>query len=86
MLVIVGALVVPQLGQSMFPEFKERDFLMHWVTEPSTSYPEETRIVTLASKELRTIPGSPQFRLAHRTGVPGRGGGRYQLRRKLDQR
>ena len=34
---------------------------MHWVTEPSTSYPEETRIVTLASKELRTIPGVRNF-------------------------
>ncbi len=59
--VLVGALVAPHLGQSMFPEFKERDFLMHWVTEPSTSYPEETRIVTLASQELRSIPGVRNF-------------------------
>ena len=26
--------VVPLLGQSLLPAFKERDFLMHWVTEP----------------------------------------------------
>ena len=24
----------PQLGQSLLPDFKERDFLMHWVTAP----------------------------------------------------
>ena len=24
----------PTLGQSLFPHFKERDFLMHWVTKP----------------------------------------------------
>ncbi|HEU5433457.1 MAG TPA: efflux RND transporter permease subunit, partial [Thermomicrobiales bacterium] len=59
--VLLGALVAPRLGESMFPEFKERDFLMHWVSEPSTSHPEETRIVTLASKELRTIPGVRNF-------------------------
>ena len=25
---------LPLLGQSLLPDFKERDFLMHWVTEP----------------------------------------------------
>ena len=49
------------LGQTLLPEFKERDFLMHWVTEPATSHPEEVRITTLASKELRAIPGVRNF-------------------------
>ena len=34
----------PLLGQSLLPDFKERDFLMHWVTEPGTSHPEMVRI------------------------------------------
>lgn len=54
---VAGALVVPQLGQSLLPDFKERDFLMHWVTQPGTSHPEEVRVSTLACVELRSIPG-----------------------------
>jgi CzcA family heavy metal efflux pump len=59
--VLAGVAVVPQLGQSLFPEFKERDFLMHWVTTPGTSRPEEARIVLAASRELRAIPGVRNF-------------------------
>jgi CzcA family heavy metal efflux pump len=55
--VAAGVAVVPFLGQSLLPSFKERDFLMHWVTEPSTSQPEEYRISVQACRELRTIPG-----------------------------
>ena len=58
---LLGIATVPQLGQSLLPEFKERDFLMHWVTDPSTSHPEEVRVTTLASKELRAIPGVRNF-------------------------
>ncbi len=60
-LAALGLAVAPQLGQSFLPEFKERDFLMHWVTTPGTSHPEEARITTQASKELRTIPGVRNF-------------------------
>jgi Cu/Ag efflux pump CusA len=55
--VVAGIAVVPFLGQSLLPAFKERDFLMHWLTEPSTSGPEEYRISVQACRELRTIPG-----------------------------
>jgi CzcA family heavy metal efflux pump len=58
---LIGLVVVPQLGQSLFPAFKERDFLMHWVTTPGTSLPEEDRIVLAASRELRAIPGVRNF-------------------------
>ncbi len=51
----------PFLGHSLLPDFKERDFLMHWVTDPSTSHPEMLRITTRASKELRAIPGVRNF-------------------------
>ena len=54
---VAGIAVVPFLGQSLLPNFKERDFLMHWVTSPDTSGPEETRVSVRACKELRTIPG-----------------------------
>jgi CzcA family heavy metal efflux pump len=54
---IAGLAVWPQLGQSLLPDFKERDFLMHWVTAPGTSHPEEVRISTAACIELRSVPG-----------------------------
>ena len=49
--------MLPLLGQSLLPSFKERDFLMHWVTAPGTSLAEETRITTRANAELLAIPG-----------------------------
>jgi Cu/Ag efflux pump CusA len=54
---VLGVVVWPLLGQSLLPDFKERDFLMHWVTAPATSHEEETRITTEACIELRSIPG-----------------------------
>jgi len=49
--------VAPTLGQSLFPNFKERDFLMHWMTKPGTSRAEEVRMSVRACKDLRQIPG-----------------------------
>jgi CzcA family heavy metal efflux pump len=59
--VLAGILVLPQLGQSLLPSFKERDFLMHWLTKPGTSWPEMNRITIQGSKELRNIPGVQNF-------------------------
>ncbi|MCB0598453.1 MAG: efflux RND transporter permease subunit [Lewinellaceae bacterium] len=59
--VLAGLLVLPQLGQSLLPSFKERDFLMHWVTKPGTSWPEMNRITIQGSKELRSIDGVRNF-------------------------
>ncbi|WP_246738697.1 efflux RND transporter permease subunit [Bradyrhizobium sp. CCBAU 051011] len=58
---LVGICVWPLLGHSLLPSFKERDFLMHWVTTPDTSLPEMLRITTRASRELRAIPGVRNF-------------------------
>ena len=55
--VAAGLAVTPFLGQSLLPSFKERDFLMHWLTSPDTSGPEETRVSIRACRELREIPG-----------------------------
>jgi CzcA family heavy metal efflux pump len=58
---LAGLLLVPRLGQSLFPNFKERDFLMHWVLQPGTTTAEMERSMTLASAELRAIPGVRNF-------------------------
>lgn len=56
-ILVAGIGVWPLLGQELLPEFKERDFLMHWLGKPGTSHPEMVRISTRACQELRTIPG-----------------------------
>ncbi|MGE5763589.1 MAG: efflux RND transporter permease subunit, partial [Mycobacterium leprae] len=52
-----GLAVLPMLGQSLLPNFKERDFLMHWLTRPDTSLQEEVRTTKLVNAELLSIPG-----------------------------
>ena len=56
-IVLSGALVAPFLGQELLPSFKERDFLMHWITKPGTSHPEMWRITAQACRELLSIEG-----------------------------
>lgn len=56
-----AALAVTRLGEEFFPEFKETDFLMHWVGKPGTSLDAMTRSVIVVSKELRAIPGVRNF-------------------------
>ena len=58
---LAGFVVVPRLGQELLPDFKERDFLMHFVTKPGTSLAEEVRITTESAKELQAIPGVRNF-------------------------
>lgn len=54
---LLGALMLPFLGQSLFPTFKESDIVVQWQGAPGTSYPEMVRITTLASRELRSVSG-----------------------------
>ena len=58
---VAGIVMMPFLGQSLFPAFKERDFLVHWVTQPGTSAEEMQRTTLRVSKELREIPGVRNF-------------------------
>jgi CzcA family heavy metal efflux pump len=58
---LIAVMVVPNLGQSLLPDFKERDFLMHFLTKPGTSLDEEVRITTASAKELMAIPGIRNF-------------------------
>lgn len=54
---LVGIGIWPFLGQELLPDFKERDFLMHWLGKPGTGHQEMVRISQLGCQELRTIPG-----------------------------
>jgi CzcA family heavy metal efflux pump len=60
---VVGAsvAVVPLLGEEFLPNFKEYDFLMHFVEKSGTSVEAMDRITIRASKELRAIPGVRNF-------------------------
>ena len=60
-IVAAGIGVWPLLGHSLLPNFKERDFLMHWVPAEGTSLQETVRSVTDSSVELRKIPGVRNF-------------------------
>ncbi|MGI9434623.1 MAG: efflux RND transporter permease subunit, partial [Geminicoccaceae bacterium] len=60
-IVAIGIGIWPILGQGLLPNFKERDFLMHWIPPEGTSHPEMYRITEAASIELRQIPGVRNF-------------------------
>jgi len=52
---------VPFLGEEFMPNFKETDFLMHWVEKPPTGIEAMDRVTIEVSKELRGIPGVRNF-------------------------
>jgi Cu/Ag efflux pump CusA len=58
---VAGALIVPQLGQSLFPTFKQRDLLIHFDAIPGTSDTEMVRATTMLSQRLQAIPGVRSF-------------------------
>jgi len=60
-LVMIALSVVPNLGQSLLPDFAERDFLMHFLTKPGTSLEEEVRITHASALDLAAIPGIQNF-------------------------
>jgi CzcA family heavy metal efflux pump len=56
-LFLLTAAVVPFLGEEFLPNFREYDFLMHWVEKPGTSLEATRRITQRAAKELLAVPG-----------------------------
>lgn len=46
-----------KLKEEFLPNFKERDFLMHWLEKPNTSVEASTRITIAAAKDLLAVPG-----------------------------
>ncbi|MGI9077069.1 MAG: efflux RND transporter permease subunit [Gemmatimonadaceae bacterium] len=55
------AISIPFLGEEFLPNFREYDFLMHWVEKPGTSLEAMRRITVQASRELRSIEGVRNF-------------------------
>ncbi len=57
-LLVAGLMSVPFLRQGpLLPDFRETDLLVHWEGGSGASLPAMNRITTLASRELRAIPG-----------------------------
>jgi len=57
-IVVAGLFSMPFLRQeSLIPNFKENDLVVRWDGSSSASHPAMSRITTLASRELRSIPG-----------------------------
>lgn len=46
-----------QLKEEFLPNFKERDFLMHWLEKPNTSVEASKRITIAAATDLMKVPG-----------------------------
>lgn len=64
--IVAAGLVSAGIGYATFkdqflPDFRETDFLMHWVEKPGTSIDAMDRITIRVSKELRAIPGVRNF-------------------------
>ena len=60
-ILLATAAAVPFLGEEFLPNFKEYDFLMHWLGKPGTSLEAMNRTTLQASRELRAIPGVRNF-------------------------
>ncbi|MBI5031563.1 MAG: efflux RND transporter permease subunit [Chloroflexi bacterium] len=56
-LTAIAIAVLPFLGQSLLPMFKESDLRIHLEAAPGTSLPAMTRMVNQMTGELRAIPG-----------------------------
>lgn len=46
-----------QMKEEFLPNFKERDFLMHWLEKPNTSVEASKRITVAAATDLMKVPG-----------------------------
>lgn len=56
-IVVLGAGLLPVLGHSFLPSFRERQVVVGWSTAPGTSWPETHRITSRVARELQSIPG-----------------------------
>ncbi len=55
------ACLIPTLGQELMPNFKETDFLMHWVEKPGIGIDAMNRITVRASDEMMAVDGVRNF-------------------------
>ena len=63
---IIGVALTPLLGQSLFPGFKERDFLVHWVSQPGHPPP---RCSAPHSRSARNCARFPAYATSGLTSV-----------------
>jgi len=56
-IILAGVAVLPMLGVSLDPAFKQTELLIQWEGAPGTSLTEMNRIMAQAGQELRFIPG-----------------------------
>jgi len=61
MAVVAAIAVLPNIGEDLFPTFKERQFLLHWIGVPGNSINESRRIVTKTSRQILAIKGIPHY-------------------------
>jgi Cu/Ag efflux pump CusA len=55
--VLAAAIIIPLLGTSLVPSFKDRDVLVRLDAEPGTSNPRMTQTASQVSRELRGLDG-----------------------------
>ena len=55
--VLVGLALLPVMGTSLVPSFKDRDVLVRLNADPGTSNPRMTQLTSQVSRELRSIDG-----------------------------
>lgn len=60
-LFVAIACTIPWLGEELMPNFRETDFLMHWVEKPGIGIDAMDRVTTKASQDLMAIPGVRNF-------------------------
>ena len=56
-LAVLGALALPRLDPALLPAFKDTNLVVRWSSIGGTSLPEMNRVVGLASRELKALPG-----------------------------
>ena len=81
---VAAVVVIPNLGQELFPTFKEPDLLMHFDSKPGTSLPEMRRMVTALQRRPARDPRRAAGRSAHRPGAARRGDRRSGVLRAVD--
>jgi CzcA family heavy metal efflux pump len=60
-LILAAGFGATLLKDQFLPNFRENDFLMHWVEKPGTSIEAMQRITVQASRELRAVDGVRNF-------------------------
>jgi Cu/Ag efflux pump CusA len=56
-LAVGGVALLPLLGTSVVPSFKDRDVVVRLASKPGTSNPAMTAVATSLSRDLRAVPG-----------------------------